>query len=73
MTTAEHHDIRDKVVTLLNTDPDDLLPHHRRLVLQKDFGNLGEGPTIDRQHWIAQMHTALAAAKHKRPKEEPAQ
>jgi hypothetical protein len=71
MTAADHHAIKDKVATLLNTDPDDLLPHHRPLLLQQNFTQLGQGPTLDRQHWIEQMRSALAAAKHKRPREEP--
>ena len=70
MTATEHHDIKDKVAALLNTDPDELLPQHRPLLLQQNFTHLGQGPTLDRQHWIAQMQSALAAAKHKRPHEE---
>ena len=70
MTATEHHQIRDKVATLLNTDPDDLLPQHRPLLVQQNFTHLGQGPTLDRQHWIAQMQSALAAAQHKRPNEK---
>ena len=42
MTAAEHHAIKDKVVTLLGTDPDDLLPHHQPLLLQQNFTQLGQ-------------------------------
>ena len=70
MTAAEHHAIKDKVAALLNTYPDELLPRHRPLLLQQNFTHLGQGPTLDRQHWIAQMRSAPAAAKHKRPREE---
>lgn len=70
MTAIEHQDIKDKVAALLNTDPDELLPQHRPLLLQQNFTHLGQGSTLDRQHWIAQMQSALAAAKHKRPREE---
>ena len=71
MTTAEHHAIKDKVATLLCTDPDDLLPQHQPLLLQQNFTQLGQGPTLDRQHWMAQMRSALAVARQKRPREEP--
>ena len=64
LTTAEHNTIQDKVVALLFTDPDDLLPHHQPLLTNQDFERLGQGSTLDRQHWIAQMTSAVAAAKH---------
>ncbi len=64
MTAPEHHAIRDTVLALLHTDPDDLLPQHQYLLLDQDFHQLGSGTTLDRQHWIAHMNSALAAAKH---------
>ena len=64
MTAPEHHAIRDTVLALLHTDPDDLLPQHQYLLLDQDFYQLGSGMTLDRQHWIAHMNSALAAAKH---------
>ena len=74
MTAPEHHAIRDTVLTLLHTDPDDLLPQHQHLLLDQDFHQLGSGTTLDRQHWIAHMNSALAAAKytgHKRTQDGP--
>ena len=74
MTAPEHHAIRDTVLTLLHTDPDDLLPQHQHLLLDQDFHQLGSGTTLDRQHWIAHMNSALAAAKytgHKRTRDGP--
>ena len=70
LTTAEHNTIRDKVVALLFTDPDDLLPHHQPLLTNQDFERLGRGSTLDRQHWIAQMTSAVAAAKITRKKRQ---
>ncbi len=68
LTTAEHNTIRDKVVALLSTDLDDLLPQHQPLLTNQDFERLGRGTTLDRQHWVAQMTSAVAAAKLTLPK-----
>ncbi len=68
LTTAKHDTIRDQVVTLLSTDPDDLLPQHQPLLTNQDFEHLGRGTTLDRQHWVAQMTSAVAAANHILPK-----
>ena len=64
LSTEEHTAIRDKVISLLHTDPDDLLPQHQPLLLTQDFYQLGSGSSQDRQYWIAQMESALAAANH---------
>lgn len=64
MTATEHHAISDTILTLLHTDPDDLLQQHQYLLHQQDFHQLGSGSTLDSQHWIAHMNSALAAAKH---------
>ena len=42
-------------------DPSDLLPQHRSL-LEKDFGKLGEGATVERKLWLQQMRSAISAA-----------
>ena len=54
-----------KVSTLMGTDPTELLPRHRHL-LDWDFGNLGEGQTVDRQYWIASMESAIKECGIKR-------
>ena len=73
LTSDEHHKIRDTVLKLIQTDPNDLLPQHQPLLNQQDFLQLGRGPSIDRQHWIAQMNSAQAAATYsssKRPRDD---
>ncbi len=46
--------------TLMETTPSDLLPCHRHL-LDKNFHDLGNAETIQRQIWIASMESALSA------------
>ena len=46
-------------------DPADLLPCHRHL-LQQDYLRLDEGPSVDRQYWLAQMNSAVSAATTQR-------
>ena len=43
-------------------DPEDLLPQHR-VLLERDFQALGEGSTVDRQIWLAQVKAALGASE----------
>ena len=64
LTAADHNRIQDRVSHLLHTDPDDLLPQHQPLLLKQNFYQLGIGTSLDRQHWIAQMNSAIAAASH---------
>ncbi len=54
-----------KVRNLIGTDPMDLLPQHRS-ILHVDYEALGEGTSIDRQLWIAQIESALSARKRRR-------
>lgn len=61
-TAGEHREIMRQVQNMLHHDLDDLLPQHQHL-LQLDFTNLGSGPTVDRQYWLANMTSALTAAK----------
>ena len=61
LTEPEHKNIIQLVHNLLHTDPNDLLPQHRHL-LQQDFQQLGEGPSLDRQYWIKSMQSALETA-----------
>ena len=64
LSTGDHNVIHDKVISLLRINPEDLLPQHQPLLLTQDFYQLGSGPSQDRQYWIAQMESALAAANH---------
>ena len=51
------------------TDPSDLLAKHQHL-LEEDFVKLGKETAGTRQHWIASMESALAAADHVRSGKE---
>ena len=61
LTQPAHEAIMSKVVTLMGTDPMELLPRHRYL-LEWDFLTLGKGSTVDRQYWIMGMESALQAS-----------
>merc|ERR1712153_265864 len=63
LTAAESQSIFDRVEELMHTDPDELLPKHKHL-MNEDFRALGEGAARHRQYWIANMETAIAAARH---------
>ena len=62
ITLATHERIMNRTKSLMATDPMDLLPQHRPL-LQVDFKTLGEGPTVDRQLWIASVESAIMSKK----------
>ena len=59
---ADHERIYDRVLELRLTDPAELLDQHQYL-LDTDFLELGEGPTLHRQSWIASVESALASAR----------
>ena len=61
MTQLDHNKVKNRVLDLLGTDPEDLLPQHQSL-LHQDIFQLGKGPTTDRQYWVAQMESAIAAS-----------
>jgi hypothetical protein len=61
-TTSEHEEIRQQVIDMLTTEETDLLPQHHHL-LHRDFSALGAGTTGDRQYWLADMNSALQAAR----------
>jgi hypothetical protein len=69
LTQPAHDTIMSRVSTLMGTDPLELLPCHRQL-LDWDFEELGQGSTVDRQYWIANMESALQASRKKRGIEE---
>jgi hypothetical protein len=55
---------RQQHINMLMTT-DDLLPEHQHL-LEIDFKGLGEGSTLDRQYWLANMDSAVRAATWQR-------
>ena len=61
-TEREHTRIMEEVRDMMLVDPSDLLPCHRHL-LRQDYERLGEGTTVDRQYWLAQMTSAVSAAE----------
>ena len=63
LTAAESQSMFDRIEELMHTDPDKLLPKHKHL-MNEDFRALGEGAARHRQYWIANMETAIAAARH---------
>ena len=65
LTLLEHEALMKKCEEYIMLEPLDLLPEHRDL-LQLDFVELGEGPAIDRQYWVADMEAAVEAADHVR-------
>ena len=65
LTQPAHEVIMSKVLTLMGTDPMELLPQHRNL-LEWDFLALGAGSTVDRQYWIKNMESALQASRKRR-------
>ena len=58
----QHKEILQKVTALLHADEDMLLPEDQDL-LHIDFAQLGNGPTIDQERWIASMNSALSAGR----------
>ena len=65
LTLKEHEELMKKCEEYILLEPLDLLPEHRDL-LRTDFVELGEGPAINRQYWIADMEAAVEAAEHVR-------
>lgn len=69
-TASEHLEIMQAVRERLDYEVTDLLPQHRHL-LHQDLIQLGSGPTIDRQYWVAQMDSAIAAASRVQTETQP--
>ena len=63
LTLTQHRTLMNEIESYAGTDPEDLLPENRHL-LDVDFEALGEGATLDRSLWLAEMKTATAAAAH---------
>ena len=52
LTEEQHLLIFQKVEELMLADPADLLPRNH-ILLEGDFTELGKGPTVHRQCWVA--------------------
>ena len=61
-TASEHKTVILEVRQMMLVNPEELLPQHC-VLLERDFQALGEGSTVDRQIWLAQMKSALGAAE----------
>lgn len=73
MTEAEHKEVYDRVTTLIDTNPEDLLPQHQYLLLETYFKELDEGTTHERQVWIKSIESALFTACLQKEKEARSQ
>jgi hypothetical protein len=62
LTERQQLKIMRQCEALLWTDPSILQPSDRQL-LDVDFEALGDGPAVDRQLWISEMESAVAAAR----------
>ena len=62
LTERQQLKIMRQCEALLWTDPSILQPADRQL-LDLDFEALGDGPAVDRQLWISEMESAVAAAR----------
>jgi hypothetical protein len=61
--TAHHHDeLTARICELMITKHKMLLPRHRHFI-QIDFDQLGQGPTLACQVWVANMEMAISVAK----------
>jgi hypothetical protein len=62
MTVSEHQAIDDHLQALISLSPTALPPHHRHLLLNEDFRELGAGSSTAKLFWIADVQSALAEA-----------
>ena len=63
LTLRQHEEPMNNVEDLAAVDPEDLLPENRNL-LEIDFDALGKGSIQDKQFWVSEMESAVAAADH---------
>ena len=63
LTVRQHESLMSRVEEYASTDPADLLPEDRAL-LEVDFSLLGTGAAREKQYWVAEMASAVAAADH---------
>ena len=62
-TLAQRERLVERIMELMWTDPDELLPEDHAL-LDEDFEKLGEADANDQAYWVAEMESALQAARH---------
>jgi hypothetical protein len=62
LTERQQLKIMQQCEALLWTDPSILLPSDQQL-LDLDFEALGDGPAVDRQLWVSEMESSVAAAR----------
>ena len=62
-TVVQHEQLVKRIMELMWTDPDDLLPEDRAL-LDEDFEKLGAADANDQAYWVAEIESALKAAQH---------
>lgn len=58
-TVQEHEIIDQHIQSLLQLDPESLLPHHRSLLSDKHARLLGSATSAKKQFWIAEVQAAL--------------
>ncbi len=61
LTTLEHHKIINWVEEYALINPEELLSQHQYL-MEADFKTLGSGPAYNRQIWLTNVDSAVAAA-----------
>jgi len=62
-TLVQRERLVERIMELMWTDPDDLLPEDRAL-LDEDFEKLGAADANDQAYWVAEIESALKAAQH---------
>ena len=62
LTLKQHEELTAKIKMLLKTLRSALLRHHRHYMLT-NFEELGSGPTLAHQVWVANMEMAISAAR----------
>ena len=63
-TVAQQEKIVKRILELVWTDPDSLLPEHRTL-LDEDFDKLGAADASDQAYWIAEMNNKQQTTNNK--------
>jgi len=63
LTAGQHDRLMSRVEDFAAVDPADLLPEDKAL-LEVDFDQLGDGTAREKQFWVAEMASAVAAADH---------
>ncbi len=62
LTVHQHNELTARIHELMKTKHKILLPRHRHFI-QIDFNQLGRGPTLACQVWVASMEMAISIAK----------